>query len=198
MQDLGVDQAMSSAFHPQTDGNTERVNRVMEDMLRHYVKSDQTDWDKQLPMVEFAINNSKQESIQTTPFLLNSGINPHLPMNLLIRKHGLKRVNNKGPGGNTFQWHQSVTPGSGDLVIPSAKEFVNRMHYALEEAKACLRAAQQRQKAYADMKRIDINFDVNDSVLLSTKNIKNDRNRKIFTKIYWTISCFKKNQCCCL
>jgi len=171
MQDLGVDQAMSSAFHPQTDGNTERVNRVMEDMLRHYVKSDQTDWDKQLPMVEFAINNSKQESIQTTPFLLNSGINPHLPMNLLIRKHGLKRVNNKGPGGNTFQWHQSVTPGSGDLVIPSAKEFVNRMHYALEEAKACLRAAQQRQKAYADMKRIDINFDVNDSVLLSTKNI---------------------------
>jgi hypothetical protein len=45
---------MSTAFHPQTDGQTERVNRVLEDMLRHYVSSVQDDWDELLDCAEFA------------------------------------------------------------------------------------------------------------------------------------------------
>jgi transposase InsO family protein len=52
---LGVKQAMSSAFHPQTDGQTERVNRVVEEMLRHFVQPRLDDWDTHLAMVEFAI-----------------------------------------------------------------------------------------------------------------------------------------------
>ena len=63
---LGVTKAMSSAFHPQTDGNTERVNRVLEDMLRHFIDPAQSNWEQLLPCVEFAINNSYQESIKAS------------------------------------------------------------------------------------------------------------------------------------
>ena len=68
---LGTKQSMSTAFHPQTDKQTERVNRILEDMLRHYVSPTQDDWDLYLSLVEFSYNNAWQESIKTTPFMLN-------------------------------------------------------------------------------------------------------------------------------
>ena len=68
---LGIKQRMSSAYHPQTDGQTERVNRVLEDMLRNYVGPDQDDWDQYLSTCEFAVNNSYHTGQQTTPFMLN-------------------------------------------------------------------------------------------------------------------------------
>jgi glycosyltransferase A (GT-A) superfamily protein (DUF2064 family) len=61
---MRVQHGMSTAFHPQSDGNTERVNRVLEDMLRHYIDPTQTTWDSLLPMVQFSINNSYPESIR--------------------------------------------------------------------------------------------------------------------------------------
>jgi hypothetical protein len=64
---LGITSAMSSAYHPQSDGNTERVNRVMEDVLRHYIDASQTNWASLLPLVEFAINDSWHESIKAIP-----------------------------------------------------------------------------------------------------------------------------------
>ena len=70
---LGTRLAMSTAFHPQTDGQTEWVNRILEDMLRHYVNPVQDDWDEFLALVEFAYNNSWQESVRNTPFVLNYG-----------------------------------------------------------------------------------------------------------------------------
>ena len=51
---LGTTQGLSTSFHPQTDGQTERVNRVLEEMLRHYVSPDHTDWHEHLAMAEFA------------------------------------------------------------------------------------------------------------------------------------------------
>ena len=58
---LGIKQSMSTAFHPQSDGQTERANRVLEDMLRHYVSPAQDDWDEHLSMAEFAVNNGYSE-----------------------------------------------------------------------------------------------------------------------------------------
>ena len=58
IQILGVKQRLSTAFHPQTDGQTECMNRTLEDMLRHYVAPHQLDWDEHLAMAEFAVNNS--------------------------------------------------------------------------------------------------------------------------------------------
>ena len=151
MERLHMTHFASSAFHPQTDGNTERVNRVMEDMLRHYVRADQTDWDSWLPMVEFAINNSWHSSVNNTPFFLNYGRHPRSPTEfvLLAAKRGREP----------------------DDKVPAVKSMIQNMHDAIAEAKRCLHAAQQRQKAYADTRRRDVDFKVGEDVLLSTRNL---------------------------
>jgi hypothetical protein len=64
---------MSSPYHPQTDGQTERMNRVVEDMLRHFVNPRGSDWDTFIPAAQLAINNAYQQSIKSTPFVVNFG-----------------------------------------------------------------------------------------------------------------------------
>jgi hypothetical protein len=59
---------LSTAYHYETDGLTERVNQVMEDMLRMYFMDNQTQWEKYLPLVEFAYNNSFHSSIGMPPY----------------------------------------------------------------------------------------------------------------------------------
>ena len=65
---LGTQLNLSTAYHPETDGQAERVNQVMEDMLRMYVMDNQTQWEKHLPLVEFAYNNSYHSSIEIPPY----------------------------------------------------------------------------------------------------------------------------------
>ena len=74
---------MSSGFHPHTDGQTERANRSIEEMLRAFEGKRQNDWDGRLGMVEFAYNNSVHSSSGFTPFYLCYGHNPVSPVNLL-------------------------------------------------------------------------------------------------------------------
>jgi hypothetical protein len=65
---LGTQLNLSTSYHPETDGKTKRVNQVMEDMLRMYVMDNQTQWEKYLPLVEFAYNNSYHSSIGMPPY----------------------------------------------------------------------------------------------------------------------------------
>jgi transposase InsO family protein len=65
---LGTQLNLSTAYHPEIDGQTKRVNQVMEDMLRMYVMDNQTQWEKYLPLVEFAYNNSFHSSIGMPPY----------------------------------------------------------------------------------------------------------------------------------
>ena len=65
---LGIHLIRSSAYHPQTDGQTERVNQIVEDMLRACVLPYPQKWDECLPLAEFSYNNSYQESIKMAPF----------------------------------------------------------------------------------------------------------------------------------
>jgi transposase InsO family protein len=58
----------SSAYHPQTDGQTERINQVLEDMLRACALQHGSSWDKSLPYAEFSYNNSYQASLKMSPF----------------------------------------------------------------------------------------------------------------------------------
>jgi hypothetical protein len=58
----------SSAYHPQTDGQTERVNQILEDMLRACALEYERSWDKSLSYAEFSYNNSYQESLKMAPF----------------------------------------------------------------------------------------------------------------------------------
>ena len=65
---LGTQLICSSAYLPETDGQTERINQILEDMLRACALNYSQKWDECLPLAEFAFNNSYQESIRMAPF----------------------------------------------------------------------------------------------------------------------------------
>jgi hypothetical protein len=133
-------------------------------MLRHYISPSLIDWDKLLTLVEFAINNSYHESIKTTPFLLTKGRQVLTPMDYAIHK-GTGRV-------------------VQDHSVPSAVKFTHDMQLRLHSARACLLAAQQRQKRYADSNRTFTTFSIGDQVLLSTANMhfKGDLTKKLMPR----------------
>eukprot|EP00200_Dunaliella_tertiolecta_P008577 CAMPEP_0202391580 /NCGR_PEP_ID=MMETSP1127-20130417/91912_1 /ASSEMBLY_ACC=CAM_ASM_000462 /TAXON_ID=3047 /ORGANISM="Dunaliella tertiolecta, Strain CCMP1320" /LENGTH=293 /DNA_ID=CAMNT_0048994021 /DNA_START=3046 /DNA_END=3927 /DNA_ORIENTATION=+ len=143
-EQCGIKSHMSTAYHPQTDGQTERMNRILKDMLRHYVSPQQDDWDTHLAAAEFAINNSYQESIKTTPFCLDYGRDPRTPLSWAIRKPS---------------------------KVPAVEDFTKAMQDDLQKAKAACKA-QHRQKSQADKKQRDVEFSIGDEVMLSSKNIK--------------------------
>ena len=75
---LSIKRRLSTAFYPQTDGQTERQNRTMEAYLRAFVNYEQDNWARLLPMAEFAYNNAKHASTGYTPFELNCGYHPRV------------------------------------------------------------------------------------------------------------------------
>ncbi len=140
---MKVKHHMSTAYHPQTDGQTERTNRTLEDVLRNYVRATQTDWDRWLPFAQFAVNNSWQESVQATPFYLNTGAHPDTPVTASLPR-----------------------------VVPEAADLAKRITKAVERARECMATAQQRQRNAANKHRRDVEYQVGDRVLLRAKNIK--------------------------
>jgi transposase InsO family protein len=75
---LGIKLAMSTAYHPQTDSQTERINQVLEGYLCTFTSQQQDNWDDLLPSGEFHYNNSKHSSTQQTPFMLNTRRHPRI------------------------------------------------------------------------------------------------------------------------
>jgi hypothetical protein len=180
---LQVTPAMSTAYHPQTDGQTERTNRTMEDVLRHFVSPRQDDWDLWLPLVEFAINNAVQESTGFTPFFLNYGVHPLAPFAATLRggKHAASH--------SRLMQHRTAVRGArarvfDSLRVPAVTDFQQRMQQCLEAAKQHLTDAQQRQKRAADAHRSDATLSVGDSVLLSTAHLqlKSNGTRKLLPR----------------
>ena len=78
---LGTTLIHNSAYHPQTVGQTERVNQILEDMLRACVISSKGSWEDWLPLVEFSYINSYQESIKMAPFEALYGRKCRTPLN---------------------------------------------------------------------------------------------------------------------
>ncbi|KAJ9514949.1 hypothetical protein QJQ45_002761 [Haematococcus lacustris] len=130
---LGMRGSLLSSYHPQSDGQTERYNRVLEEMLRHYISPTQADWPDYLSLAEFAVNNSWQESIKSTPFLVNTGQSPITPM--------LHSLPDKGR-------------------CPEGLSYATWWQEAVAKAKLCMQAAQQRQAAYANQDRRDVHYKV--------------------------------------
>jgi len=110
---LGIKAATSTAYHPQTDGQTERVNQELEQYLRLFVGERQDDWYTLLPLAEFFYNNHVHSSTQQTPFLLDTGQHPRMG----------------------FEPHQPLSH------VEAVNEFTNRMKDTLEEAKLALAKA---------------------------------------------------------
>lgn len=71
LQLMGTTFSRSTAFHPQTDVQTERVNAILEQYLRMHINEQQDDWEALLPLAEFTCNNSIQSSIDYSPFFAN-------------------------------------------------------------------------------------------------------------------------------
>jgi len=70
---LGIERSMSTAFHPQPDRQTERINQVIEAYVRSHCNDEQNDWAEMLPIAEFTCNNSQHCSTKISPFYANHG-----------------------------------------------------------------------------------------------------------------------------
>ncbi|KAJ9523014.1 hypothetical protein QJQ45_023818 [Haematococcus lacustris] len=135
---------MSTANHPQTDGQTERANRTLEDMLRNFVSPHHDDWDEHLTAAEFAYNASVQASTGFSPFRLNYGQEPHTPLSLA-----------------------APTAGTASADSETAPAFLERMARDITAAKQHLLKAQERQAKHANAKRTEHTFHVGDQVYLA-------------------------------
>ena len=144
---LGIKPYFSTAYHPQSDGQTERANQIVENYLRLYVSHRQDNWVELLPMAEFAYNNSKNESTGYSPFFIWYGLHPQFTIE---------------------------TPRTE--VVPAANELAKQLKDISEEANAMIAIARDRYKEQADKNRLpDPNFQVGDKVWLNRKNITTDR-----------------------
>jgi len=121
---LGIKTKLLTVFHPQTDGQTERMNQELEQYLRFFIEHRQKDWLEWLAAVEFAINNKVHTVTKVLLFMANYG--KEMRMGGDIRKKG---------------------------KVESAMEFVERMKKVHEEAKVALRKTQEEMKRYADRGR---------------------------------------------
>ena len=154
---LGTKLCFSTANHPQTDGLTERVNRLVEDILRAFINHKHDNWDKLLPLCEFSINSAHHSSTSHTPFYLNFGFHPRAPADLL-----------------------------GDRMGVGHSDWVKEQQDALRVAKDAIVAAQARQALYADNTRAPSTIKVRDRVLvyrdfLITPEARNQPTPKHFT-----------------
>jgi len=77
---LGIERRLSTAFHPQTDRQTERTTAILEQYLRAYINYQQEDWGAYLPLVKLAYNNGYQQTITNTPLFANYGTQPEYEM----------------------------------------------------------------------------------------------------------------------
>ena len=75
---LGIKANLSTAYHPEMDGQTERVNQILEQYLRVYINYQHDDWLNLLPFAEFAYNNTSHSVTMVTPFFANKGVHPKL------------------------------------------------------------------------------------------------------------------------
>ena len=154
---LGIQQRLSTAYHPETDGSTERMNQTVETYLRTYVDFNQKNWATLLPMAELAINNKDVASTGTSPFFLAHGYHARI----LDIKESLEEA------------YQQQSP------VQQANAIVSKLKKATEWAQASMAVAQQNQQRQTDRYRTQApSFKVGDKVWLNLKNIKTNRPTK--------------------
>jgi hypothetical protein len=108
MRLLGTELRPSTAYHPQTDGQSERTNRTLLQMLRPYVNHHQDDWGEWLDSVEIAYNNMEQDSIHTTPYYCDLGRHPRMP-NILITQCDAREATNVEAAVTLAERMQAIT-----------------------------------------------------------------------------------------
>jgi len=139
----------STAYHLQSDGQTERTNQTMEQYLRVYCDYHQDDWSQLLPLAEFVYNNAKSASTGISPFYANYGYHPRATLRILPEE---KREN------------------------PAAEAYIDHIRQVHEELRGTLERAQKRYKKEFDKKTAPApEFKVGDRVWLNRRNIETTR-----------------------
>nr|GEY75320.1 putative reverse transcriptase domain-containing protein [Tanacetum cinerariifolium] len=141
---LGMDICMNTAYHPETNGQSERTIQTLEDMLRACVIDFGKGWVKHLPLVEFSYNNSYHASIKAAPYEALYGRKCRSPM----------------------CWAEV---GESQLIGP---ELIQETMEKIVLIKQSMQAAQDRQKNYADRKRKPMEFEIRDRVMLKVSHWK--------------------------
>ncbi|GLB43872.1 putative retrotransposable element tf2 155 kda protein type 1-like [Lyophyllum shimeji] len=154
---LGIKLSTSTAYHPQSDGQTERVNQELEQYLRVFCNERQDDWDDLLPEAEFQYNNHVHSATKFTPFMLDTGRNPRM----------------------------GFEPRPLNSNNETANEFFERMKLAQEEAKAALAKAKDDMAQYYDQRRIPApEYKPGDRVYLDASDIQTTRPSKKLSHRY--------------
>ena len=155
MTALGIDLSMSTAYRPQTDGQTERLNQILEQYLRCFVDYDQTNWVELLPLAEFAYNNAESASTRMTPFYACTGQHPRA----------------------LFQ--------AEDVKTQAADDRAKELEAIHEKMRDNLAAAQKRAAWAYDKKRVQVpEYKVGDLVLLNARNVKTRRPTKKLDQLF--------------
>ena len=141
----GTSLRMSTAYHPQSDGQTERSNRTLIEALRSCVSFRQTDWDTHLPALEMAVNSATQAATGYSPFFLNHGRNMRMPVDIAM------------------ELPADAHPGGAALAAELGE--------AIARARANILVEQQRQSNTAGKKRRENTIQVNDRVMLSSDHL---------------------------
>ena len=147
---LGIKCNFSTAFHPQTDGQTERVNQTLEQYLRMFCSYEQNDWADLLATAEFTYNNTDHSSTNYSPFYANTGYHPLHPSSII-----------------------NIT----ESQAPSVTERLEQLQALHSTLKSNMQEAQERYTKYYNAKRQDASntFKVGDLVWLNRKNIDTTR-----------------------
>ena len=128
---LTIVRRLSTAFHPQTDGSTERMNQTVETYLRTYINRAQDNWVELLPMAELAINNRNAQSTGVSPFFLSHGYHVE-----------------------AIQLPDNVRPVvSARSPIERSEQIVQQLQKAREWAQTSIAVAQQEQEELANRTR---------------------------------------------
>jgi hypothetical protein len=122
---IGIEPATSTAYHPQTDGQTEHINQELKQFVHIFTSYKQDDWDELLPAAEFAYNNHVYSLTQQVPFMTDTGRLPQMGFEPNGRRSADKSVN----------------------------EFRNRIAAGVSEAKAALVKAKDKFKLYYNRRR---------------------------------------------
>jgi hypothetical protein len=147
---LGIEGNPSTAFHPQTDGQTERMNQEIEQYLRIFVNHQQNDWAEWLPLAAFSYNDKIHSATGHSPFYVNHGHHP---------------------------W-KGIEPRA-EAQNEAASSFVDRMSKVREEVSSALKLAQEQVKRFYDRsKGPSVEYKKGDQVWLEASNIRTDRPTK--------------------
>jgi transposase InsO family protein len=152
---IGTKLKLSTANHPQTDGQTEIVNQYFDQRLRPYINHYQNDWDEWVAIIDYQQSALWHETTGQSPFFTEKGYEPR----------------------TSFDWDSRVSSSTPKerLNRDDAKSMVTRLHEAWQHAKENMTRAQARYTKQANKHRREVDFDVGDKVWVTTKHWKTDR-----------------------